>query len=187
MKTYQDIEGFTHWSDYDKDQYSIAVIKGLVMDATRKANSGHPGGPLSCADFAYILYKHYLKFDPENPDWFNRDRFILSGGHMSMVQYALLLYTGWLTLDDIKKFRQLNSNTPGHPEVEIPGVECTTGPLGQGFAMATGMAHGEAYLRNMFTNSSIKASKLVDHYTYVLASDGDLQEPVALGLSLIHI
>ena len=98
-----------------------------------------------------------------------------------MVQYALLLYTGWLTLDDIKKFRQLNSNTPGHPEVEIPGVECTTGPLGQGFAMATGMAHGEAYLRNMFTNSSIKASKLVDHYTYVLASDGDLQEPVALG------
>ena len=181
MKTYQDIEGFTHWSDYDKDQYSIAVIKGLVMDATRNANSGHPGGPLSCADFAYILYKHYLKFDPENPDWFNRDRFILSGGHMSMVQYALLLYTGWLTLDDIKKFRQLNSNTPGHPEVEIPGVECTTGPLGQGFAMATGMAHGEAYLRNMFTNSSIKASKLVDHYTYVLASDGDLQEPVALG------
>ena len=181
MKTYQDIEGFTHWSDYDKDQYSIAVIKGLVMDATRKANSGHPGGPLSCADFAYILYKHYLKFDPQNPNWFNRDRFILSGGHMSMVQYALLLYTGWLTLDDIKKFRQLNSNTPGHPEVEIPGVECTTGPLGQGFAMATGMAHGEAYLRNMFTNSSIKASKLVDHYTYVLASDGDLQEPVALG------
>ena len=181
MKTYQDIEGFTHWSDYDKDQYSIAVIKGLVMDATRKANSGHPGGPLSCADFAYILYRHYLKFDPENPDWFNRDRFILSGGHMSMVQYALLLYTGWLTLDDIKKFRQLNSNTPGHPEVEIPGVECTTGPLGQGFAMATGMAHGEAYLRNMFTKSSIKASTLVDHYTYVLASDGDLQEPVALG------
>ena len=181
MKTYQDIEGFTHWSDYDKDQYSIAVIKGLVMDATRKANSGHPGGPLSCADFAYILYKHYLKFDPQNPNWFNRDRFILSGGHMSMVQYALLLYTGWLTLDDIKKFRQLNSNTPGHPEVEIPGVECTTGPLGQGFAMATGMAHGEAYLRNMFTKSSIKASTLVDHYTYVLASDGDLQEPVALG------
>jgi transketolase len=185
MKTYQDIAGFTHWSDYDKDQYSIAVIKGLVMDATRKANSGHPGGPLSCADFAYILYKHYLKFDPENPDWFNRDRFILSGGHMSMVQYALLLYKGWLTLDDIKKFRQLNSNTPGHPEVEIPGVECTTGPLGQGFAMATGMAHGEAYLRNMFTNSSIKASKLVDHYTYVLASDGDLQEPVALGSASI--
>ena len=181
MKTYQDIESFTNWSDYDKDQYSIAVIKGLVMDATRKANSGHPGGPLSCADFAYILYRHYLKFDPENPDWFNRDRFILSGGHMSMVQYALLLYTGWLTLDDIKKFRQLNSNTPGHPEVEIPGVECTTGPLGQGFAMATGMAHGEAYLRNMFTTSSTKASKLVDHYTYVLASDGDLQEPVALG------
>ena len=181
MKTHQDIESFNQWSDFDKDQYSISVIKGLVMDATRKANSGHPGGPLSCADFAYVLYKHYLKFDPENPNWFNRDRFVLSGGHMSMVQYALLLFIGWLKLEDIKKFRQLNSNTPGHPEVEIPGVECTTGPLGQGFAMATGMAHGEAYLRNIFTNRSIKASNLVDHYTYVLASDGDLQEPVALG------
>ena len=181
MKTHKDIENFTQWSNSEKDQYSIAVIKGLVMDATREANSGHPGGPLSCADFAYVLYRHYLKFDPEDPNWFNRDRFILSGGHMSMVQYALLLFTGWLKLEDIKKFRQLNSNTPGHPEVEIPGVECTTGPLGQGFAMATGMAHAEAYLRNIFTNCSTKASRLVDHYTYVLASDGDLQEPVALG------
>ena len=181
MKTYQDIEDFTLWPNIDKDQYSIAVIKGLVMDATREANSGHPGGPLSCADFAYVLYRNYLKFDPENPNWFNRDRFVLSGGHMSMVQYALLLFTGWLKLEDVKKFRQLNSNTPGHPEVEIPGVECTTGPLGQGFAMATGMAHGEAYLRNIFTNSSTKSSGLVDHFTYVLASDGDLQEPVTLG------
>ena len=181
MKTYQDLEYFSQWSDTDKDQFAISIVKGLVMDATREANSGHPGGPMSCADFAFILYKHYLVFDPNDPTWFNRDRFILSGGHMSMVQYALLLFSGWLELNDIKGFRQLHSNTPGHPEVEIPGVECTTGPLGQGFAMGAGMAQAEAYLRNIFTNSNSKASSLVDHYTYVLASDGDLQEPVALG------
>ena len=181
MKTHQDLEDFSQWSDTDKDQFAISIVKGLVMDATREANSGHPGGPMSCADFAFILYKHYLVFDPNDPTWFNRDRFILSGGHMSMVQYALLLFSGWLELNDIKGFRQLHSNTPGHPEVEIPGVECTTGPLGQGFAMGAGMAQAEAYLRNIFTNSNSKASSLVDHYTYVLASDGDLQEPVALG------
>ena len=181
MKTYQDLENFSQWSDTDKDQFAISIVKGLVMDATREANSGHPGGPMSCADFAFILYKHYLVFDPNDPTWFNRDRFILSGGHMSMVQYALLLFSGWLELNDIKGFRQLHSNTPGHPEVEIPGVECTTGPLGQGFAMGAGMAQAEAYLRNILTKSSSKASSLVDHYTYVLASDGDLQEPVALG------
>ena len=181
MKTYQDLEDFSQWSDADKDQFAISIVKGLVMDATREANSGHPGGPMSCADFAFILYKHYLVFDPNDPNWFNRDRFILSGGHMSMVQYALLLFTGWLELNDIKEFRQLHSNTPGHPEVEISGVECTTGPLGQGFAMGAGMAQAEAYLRNIFTNCNSKASSLVDHYTYVLASDGDLQEPVALG------
>ena len=181
MKTYQDLKYFSQWSDTDKDQFAISIVKGLVMDATREANSGHPGGPMSCADFAFILYKHYLVFDPNDPTWFNRDRFILSGGHMSMVQYALLLFSGWLELNDIKGFRQFNSNTPGHPEVEIPGVECTTGPLGQGFAMGAGMAQAEAYLRNIFTHSHSKASSLVDHYTYVLASDGDLQEPVALG------
>ena len=151
------------------------------MDATRKANSGHPGGPMSCADFAYILYRDFLNFDPNNPKWFNRDRFVLSGGHMSMLQYSLLLYIGWLDMDDIKNFRQLHSRTPGHPEVGIPGVECTTGPLGQGFAMGTGMAHAEAYLRNLFCSEDEKAKHLVDHYTYVLASDGDLQEPVSLG------
>ena len=181
MKTYQDLEYFSQWSDTDKDQFAISIVKGLVMDATKEANSGHPGGPMSCADFAFILYKHYLVFDPNDPNWFNRDRFILSGGHMSMVQYALLLFSGWLELNDIKGFRQLHSNTPGHPEVEIPGVECTTGPLGPGFALGAGLAQAEAYLRNILTKSSSKASSLVDHYTYVLASDGDLQEPVALG------
>ena len=136
---------------------------------------------MSCADFAYILYRDFLNFDPTSPEWFNRDRFVLSGGHMSMLQYSLLLYIGWLDMDDIKSFRQLHSRTPGHPEVKIPGVECTTGPLGQGFAMGTGMAHAEAYLRNLFSSVIEEAEQLVDHYTYVLASDGDLQEPVSLG------
>ena len=151
------------------------------MDATRKANSGHPGGPMSCADFAYILYSDFLNFDPHDPDWFNRDRFVLSGGHMSMLQYSLLMFTGWLEMDDLKKFRQLHSRTPGHPEIEIPGVECTTGPLGQGFGMGAGMAIAEAYLHNLFTLKDHNARELVDHYTYVLAGDGDFQEPITLG------
>ena len=181
MKTYKDLGNFDNWLEIEKNQFSISVIKGLVMDATRQANSGHPGGPMSCADFAYVLYQDHLNFDPNNPNWFNRDRFILSGGHMSMLQYSLLLFIGWLEMDDIKNFRQFGSRTPGHPEVEIPGVECTTGPLGQGFAMGAGMAHAEAYLRNLFTTNENNTDKLIDHYTYVLASDGDLQEPVALG------
>ena len=181
MKTYEQIKDFNNWSNSEKDNFSISVIKGLVLDATRKANSGHPGGPMSCADFAYTLYRYHLKFNPEDSEWFNRDRFILSGGHMSMVQYALLLFTGWLTLDDIKNFRQLHSKTPGHPEVENHGVECTTGPLGQGFSMGVGMAISEAYLRNLMLSQKKDTYALVDHFTYVLASDGDLQEPVTLG------
>lgn len=181
MKTYKDLENFNNWSDADKDQLSIAVIKGLVMDATREANSGHPGGPMSSVDYAYILHREFLSINPENPDWFNRDRFILSGGHMSMLTYSLLYFCGWLEIDDLKKFRKLNSRTPGHPEVEIPGVECTTGPLGQGFAMGVGMAHAEAYLRNLFCSLSTKTDDFIDHYTYVLATDGDIQEPVAMG------
>ena len=181
MHSYKEIESFSDWSNTDHDQFSISVIKGLVMDATRKANSGHPGGPMSAIDFAYILFKYYLRFDPKNPEWFNRDRFVLSGGHMSMLQYSLLCFIGWLKISDIKNFRQLNSRTPGHPEVEIPGVECTTGPLGQGFAMGIGMALAESYLRGTLSIRSRSAKGLVDHFTYVLASDGDLQEPVALG------
>ncbi|MEE2765032.1 MAG: transketolase [Candidatus Neomarinimicrobiota bacterium] len=181
MHTYKELESFSDWSTTDHDQFSIAVIKGLVMDATRKANSGHPGGPMSAIDFAYILFKDYLKFDPKNPDWFNRDRFVLSGGHMSMLQYSLLCLIGWLKMTDIKNFRQLHSRTPGHPEIEIPGIECTTGPLGQGFAMGTGMALAESYLRNTLSVQSGSAKGLVDHFTYILASDGDVQEPVTLG------
>ncbi len=181
MKTYKDLKKFDNWSVAEKDQLSISVIKGLVMDATREANSGHPGGPMSSVDFAYILYREFLSISPENPEWFNRDRFILSGGHMSMLTYSLLYFCGWLEIDDLKNFRKLNSRTPGHPEVEIPGVECTTGPLGQGFAMGVGMAHAEAYLRNLFSSVSSKGDNFIDHYTYVLATDGDIQEPVAMG------
>ena len=185
MHTYKDLDSFEYWSITDKDQFSISVIKGLVMDAVRKANSGHPGGAMSSADFIYLLFKDYLKFDPKDPEWFDRDRFILSGGHMSMLQYSILHFTGLMKLSELKKFRQLGSRTPGHPEAEIPGVECTTGPLGQGFAMGVGMALAEAYLSDIISNENVGMTGLINHYTYVLATDGDLQEPVALGAAAI--
>ena len=185
MHTYKDLDSFDYWSITDKDQFSISVIKGLVMDAVRKANSGHPGGAMSSADFIYLLFKDYLKFDPKDPDWFDRDRFILSGGHMSMLQYSILHFVGLMKLSELKKFRQLGSCTPGHPEVEIPGVECTTGPLGQGFAMGVGMALAEAYLSEVTSNEDEESAGLIDHFTYVLATDGDLQEPVTLGAAAI--
>ena len=179
--TYKGLENFSSWDKEEKDKYTVSVIKGLVMDTVRHANSGHTGGPMSSADFIYILFKDYFQFDPYDPDWFNRDRFILSAGHESALVYVLLHLIDWLSLDDLKNFRQLHSKTPGHPEVEIPGVECTTGPLGQGFSMAVGMAVAETFLRHTFTGISKDAENLVDHFTYVLASDGDMQEPVTLG------
>lgn len=155
---------------------TIAVVKGLIMDGVAKANSGHPGGAMSSADYATILFSEFLNFNPDDPNWFNRDRFILSAGHESMLLYSLLHLNGFLSMDEIKNFRQLNSLTPGHPEAHLtPGVEATTGPLGQGFAMSVGFATAEAYLRDKL------GSGVVDHYTYVLSSDGDLQEPIALG------
>jgi transketolase len=184
MHTYKKLDSFEYWSITDKDQFCIAVLKGLIMDGVRKANSGHPGGAMSSADFIYLLFKDYLKFSPQNPAWFDRDRFILSGGHMSMLQYSILHMVGWMKLSELKKFRQLGSQTPGHPEVDIKGVECTTGPLGQGFAMGVGMAFAEAYLSEV-TSEEKNNQKLVDHYTYVLATDGDLQEPVSLGAAAI--
>ena len=184
MHTYKNLDSFEYWSITDKDQFSIAVLKGLIMDGVRKANSGHPGGAMSSADFIYLLFKDYLKYSPQNPDWFDRDRFVLSGGHMSMLQYGILHMVGWMKLSELKKFRQLGSQTPGHPEVDIKGVECTTGPLGQGFAMGVGMAFAEAYL-NEVTSDKANKQKLVDHFTYVLATDGDLQEPVSLGAAAI--
>jgi len=158
------------------DQQIIADLKGLVMDATRKANSGHPGGAFSSSDFAVILFKDYLQFAPESPKWLNRDRFVLSAGHESMLLYSLLHFMGLLDIEEIKNFRQLGSLTPGHPENHLtPGVEATTGPLGQGISMAVGMAIAEKQLQSQI------GADLLDHQVYTLVGDGDLQEDVALG------
>ncbi len=160
------------------DKKTIAVIRGLIIDGTRKANSGHPGGAMSSADMAYILFKYYLRYDPDNARWLNRDRFVLSAGHESMLLYSLLHLQGLLPMDELKQFRQMNSLTPGHPEHGLtPGVDATTGPLGQGVGMSVGMAVAEAAL------STQMGEDVIDHYTYVLAGDGDLQEPVAIGVA----
>ncbi len=152
------------------------AIRALAMDAVQKANSGHPGMPMGMADVATVLYTKFLKFDPKNPAWPDRDRFILSAGHGSMLLYALNYLTGYekITLDEIKNFRQLHSKTPGHPEVDVScGIETTTGPLGQGISTAVGFALAERILNSRFGN------ELVDHTTYVIASDGDLMEGVS--------
>lgn len=185
MRIYKDIEKFTEWSEEDKDQYTVNVIKSLVMDGVRNANSGHTGGAMSSADFIYVLFSDFLKFDPKNSNWFNRDRFILSAGHESMLLYSVLHLIGWLKKKDLKQFRQFDSNTPGHPEVKLPGVEATTGPLGQGVGMAVGMALSEAFLNETIGNLSKNAKDFVNHFTYVLAGDGDLQEPVSLGVAAL--
>ncbi len=154
---------------------TVAVVKGLIMDGIAKANSGHPGGAMSSSDFATILFSEFLNTNPDDPNWFNRDRFIMAAGHESMLLYSLLHLNGLLSLDDLKQFRQLGSLTPGHPEVEMPGVEATSGPLGQGFAVSVGFAAAEAFLGDKL------GSDVMDHYTYALSCDGDIQEPVALG------
>jgi len=152
------------------------AIRGLAMDAVEQAKSGHPGLPMGAADFATVLFTQFLKFDAEHPDWPDRDRFVLSAGHGSMLLYSLLYLTGNadMTIEQIKHFRQLGSRTPGHPEnFHTKGVETTTGPLGQGLATAVGMALAEKMLAAEF------GKKIVDHHTYVLASDGDLMEGVS--------
>ncbi|SVD32883.1 uncharacterized protein METZ01_LOCUS385737, partial [marine metagenome] len=160
----------------DIDQYAINVAKGLIMDTVRKADSGHTGGPFSSLDYTYILFKEFLKYNPDDPEWKDRDRFVLSAGHESALIYTMLTYIGWLGIDDLKQFRQLGSRTPGHPEHGLtPGVEATTGPLGQGVGNAVGMAVAECILRNQF------GEDVVNHYTYCLHSDGDIQEPVSQG------
>src|SRR5207302_8174186 len=151
------------------------AIRALAMDAVEKAKSGHPGLPMGAADVATVLFTQFLKFDAADARWPDRDRFVLSAGHGSMLLYALLYLTGVapITIDEIKRFRQLGSLTPGHPENFItPGVETTTGPLGQGLANAVGMAIAERQLAAEFGD-------IVDHRTYVLASDGDLMEGVS--------
>lgn len=160
------------------DELRINTIRFLAVDAVQKANSGHPGLPLGAAAFAYALWTRTLRFDPTDPHWPNRDRFVLSAGHGSMLLYALLYLTGYpLTLDDLKAFRQLGSKTPGHPEAtHVPGVEATTGPLGQGVGNAVGMALAEAHLAAVYNRPG---HEIVDHRTYCLASDGDLMEGVS--------
>ena len=185
MPAYKDISSFSDWSKEDKDQFSLAVIKGLIMDTVRNANSGHTGGPMSSADFAYILFTEYLNFNPNDSEWFKRDRFVLSAGHESALLYVLLTLIGWLNIDDLRRFRQLHSKTPGHLEVEIDGVEATTGPLGQGVGMGIGMAVAESKLREIFAHYTDDADDIFGHFNYILASDGDLQEPVSTGAAAL--
>ena len=160
------------------DQLCINTIRTLTLDAVQKANSGHPGLPLGAAPMAYVLWTRFMRFNPKNPKWENRDRFLLSAGHGSMLLYSLLYLTGYdLSFEEIKNFRQWESKTPGHPEYGLtPGVEITTGPLGQGFANGVGMAMGAAHLAAKFNQ---KDFSLIDHNVYAIVSDGDLMEGVA--------
>ena len=162
----------------DLQTLSINTIRTLAIDAIQKANSGHPGLPLGCAPMAYALWQRHLKHDPRAPQWFDRDRFVLSAGHGSMLLYSLLHLTGYdVSLDDLQHFRQWDSITPGHPEWHLtPGVEATTGPLGQGAANAIGMAIAERYLARHFNRPG---HTIIDHQTYALVSDGDVMEGVA--------
>jgi transketolase len=160
------------------DELCINTIRFLSVDAVQKADSGHPGLPLGAAAMAYVLWTRFLRHNPTDPHWFNRDRFVLSAGHGSALLYSLLHLTGYdLSIDEIKQFRQWGSKTPGHPERGVaPGVEVTTGPLGQGFANGVGIAMAEAYLAAKYNRPG---DAIVDHFTYALVSDGDLMEGVA--------
>jgi transketolase len=162
----------------DLDLLSINTIRTLAMDAVQKAESGHPGTPMALAPLGYVLFNRVMRHDPADPHWPNRDRFVLSCGHASMLLYANLYLTGYdLTLDDIKQFRQWESKTPGHPEINYtPGVEVTTGPLGQGIGNSVGMAVAEAHLAAAFNKPG---HDIVDHYTYFICSDGDMMEGIS--------
>jgi transketolase len=165
-------------TDAALDQLCVNTIRTLSIDAVQKANSGHPGMPMGMADAAYVLWTQFLRHNPKNPDWFNRDRFVLSAGHGSMLLYSLLHLTGYdLPLEQLKQFRQWDSLTPGHPEYGLtPGVETTTGPLGQGFANGVGMAIAEAFLAATFNRDG---HEIVNHYIYAIVSDGDLMEGIS--------
>ncbi|EQD41028.1 transketolase, partial [mine drainage metagenome] len=160
------------------DQQCINVLRFLSVDMVQQANSGHPGLPLGAAPMAYALWTRHLTHHPVNPQWPDRDRFVLSAGHGSALLYSLLHVTGYdLSLDDLRQFRQWGSKTPGHPEYgHTPGVEITTGPLGQGLANAVGMAIGEAHLAARYNRDG---HTVIDHHTWAIVSDGDLMEGVA--------
>src|SRR5438477_3529508 len=160
------------------DQLCINTIRALTIDAVQNAKSGHPGLPLGAAPMAYVLWTKFMRYNPKQPKWENRDRFLLSAGHGCMLLYSLLHLTGYdLSLDEIKNFRQWGSKTPGHPENTLtPGVEITTGPLGQGFANGVGMGIAEAHLAAKFNK---RGFPVVDNYVYCICSDGDLMEGVS--------
>ncbi len=160
------------------DMLCVNTIRVLSLDQIQTAKSGHPGMPLGASPMAYVLWDKFLRHNPKNPKWFNRDRFILSAGHASAMLYALLYLYGYdLPLEELKRFRQWGSKTPGHPEYGLtPGVEATTGPLGQGFGMGVGMAIAECYLASYFNRDGFN---IVDHYTYAIVSDGDLMEGIS--------
>ena len=161
--------------DPELEQLGINVIRGLAMDAPQKAKSGHPGTAMALAPLAHVLWTRIMRYDPGDPYWPDRDRFVLSAGHACILQYAMLFLTGYgLTIDDLKAFRQWDSRTPGHPEVHhTPGIDVTTGPLGQGFANAVGMGIAERWLRARF------GPEVTDHHTFVICSDGDLEEGIS--------
>ena len=164
--------------EHELEELCVNTIRTLAMDAVQKANSGHPGTPMALAPVAHVLYTRIMRHAPESPDWADRDRFVLSAGHASMLLYSILHLTGYeLSLEDIKNFRQLNSPAAGHPEYRYaPGIETTTGPLGQGIATAVGMALAERMLAARFNRDG---HEIVDHYTYSIVSDGDLQEGIS--------
>ena len=172
------IINITKSNNNELDLKVINNIKALGIDMINTANSGHPGIVLGAAPILYRLYSKHLVYDYNNPNWINRDRFVMSSGHGSALLYATLFMSGFnITIDDLKNFRKYNSLTPGHPEVNVtPGVDASTGPLGQGFANAVGMAIGEAYLNEKF---KVSKTSLIDHYTYVFVSDGDLMEGIS--------
>src|SRR5205807_4885040 len=160
------------------DKLCSDTIRTLSMDAVQKANAGHPGTPMALAPLAYTLYTRIMRHNPGDPDWIDRDRFVLSAGHASMLLYSMLYLTGYpLTLEDIKNFRQVGSPTAGHPERKSsPGIEATTGPLGQGIATSVGLALGERMMAAQFNDGD---HEIVNHFTFTIASDGDIQEGVA--------
>ncbi len=162
----------------DIDQLSINTLRLLAVDQVEKAKNGHPGAPLGCAPMAYLLFHKFMKYNPTDPLWSDRDRFVLSNGHASALQYGVLHLAGYdLPLEQLEQFREWGSHTPGHPEYgETPGIEVTTGPLGQGLAEAVGLAIAEKHLGAVYNTGE---SKIVDHYTYVICGDGDLMEGVS--------
>ena len=180
------LEMTSEMTQQDLDQLSINTLRFLAVDAVEKANSGHPGAPLGCAPIAYLLFTKFMKYDPQEPKWSDRDRFVLSNGHASALLYGALHLAGYdLPMDQLEQFRQWGSHTPGHPEYgETPGVEVTTGPLGQGLAEAVGLAIAEKHLSAIFnqagdTSSGYNSHTPVDHFTYVLCGDGDLMEGIS--------